>query len=127
MQSDDKRRFTADEDALAAMLAELGADPPRPSAALMGRVLADAERWRPRRPAERLRAALALLGGWPALGAMSASALAGVWIGLAGASLPGVASIAGVANGSDGAEALIVPYEELALADAAATEGGSRP
>ncbi|MEX5727149.1 hypothetical protein Ga0609869_000502 [Rhodovulum iodosum] len=67
------------------------ADAPEPSAALMARILADAEAERPRarqvvpRRRRRLRSAamsaLAGLGGWPALGGLATAGLAGLWIG----------------------------------------------
>lgn len=70
--------------ALEAAFAALRADAPRPSAALMARVLADAEAAAPRHapPAAR-RAALIwrALGGLPAAAGLAAATLAGVWIG----------------------------------------------
>ena len=54
--------------------------PPRPDAALLGRIAADAERlapggWRGR--------AWQAIGGWPAAVGLAAAAVAGVWIGAA--------------------------------------------
>jgi hypothetical protein len=59
-----------------------------PGPDLMARILADAAAHQPGRVAPVLAAParlswLALLGGWPALGSLAASALAGLWIGLA--------------------------------------------
>lgn len=73
------KRDEIEDDGLEAFFAAARAEAPRPSAALMGGILADAEAargpwWR--------RAALGL-GGWPALTGLAAATVAGVWIGAA--------------------------------------------
>jgi len=65
-------------------------DGPEPSAALMARVLADAEAaqagFAPRmhRPARRtyLHQLLDALGGWPAVAGLSMAGVAGIWLGI---------------------------------------------
>ncbi len=74
------------------LLAEARSARPLPSDDLMARILADAEevaeaRERPIPVAAPARAGwrdwLATLGGWPAVGGLVASTLAGLWIGVA--------------------------------------------
>jgi hypothetical protein len=82
-------------DPLAEFFAAAQNDMPEPSAALLARILGDAEaeiaqRAAPARTVPRARAAvwleiLALLGGWRALGGLATATLAGVWIGFSGA------------------------------------------
>jgi hypothetical protein len=85
------------------LLAQAASDPPKPSAALIDRVLADAFAVQPAPPLPVPRATpprlsllarlASLLGGAPALGAVSAAALFGITIGyLNPASLDGLAS-----------------------------------
>lgn len=84
-------------DPLAAHFAALKATPARPDAALMARILADADREQPGRRAApaapaalaarlsagaRLAAIMRALGGWPAMAGLAAATLAGVWIGV---------------------------------------------
>ncbi len=79
--------------ALDALLAEARAVQPTPAPDLTARILADAQaadlaRHPPRAarkapPTGGLRDVLAALGGWPALGGLSAATLAGLWIGIA--------------------------------------------
>ena len=88
---------------LDALFAAARAHAPAPSEALMARILAEAEALMPAaaaagpgeappRPREagagRLRAALAALGGWRAVGGLATAAGAGVWIGMAGLADP---------------------------------------
>lgn len=67
------------------------AAPPEPSAELMARVLADAEVAQagfiaapaPRRPRSGyLRQFFETLGGWPAMAALTAAGVAGIWLGV---------------------------------------------
>lgn len=74
---------------LDALLAEARALRPRPSDDLMARILADADAARPvpaaSRPAARPRwmaPFLTALGGWPALGALAASVVLGLGLGV---------------------------------------------
>lgn len=53
---------------------------PQPDAALMGRLAADAERYR---PGGRWNGFWKAVGGWPAAAGFAAVALAGVWLGIA--------------------------------------------
>lgn len=87
---------------------------PAPSAALMARVLADAEAAMapPARPASvgrlaarghPLRAILSALGGWAGIGGLATAAGAGVWIGIAG-----IADPVTLADGLFGSQALSV-------------------
>ena len=77
------------DETLEALFAEARALRPAPSADLMSRLLADAERDRPRpvatRPSARgaWREWIAALGGWPAMGGLVAATVTGVWIGAA--------------------------------------------
>lgn len=66
------------------LLAEARALEPRPSDDLMARILADAEAARPAvaRPLARRLTLVATLGGWPALGALAASVLLGLGLGV---------------------------------------------
>lgn len=79
----------AERDALDRLLAEVAARPdPVPGAALMARIMADAEA-----PGIALDVAaaprlgwrnwLATLGGWPALGGMAMAGITGLWLGVA--------------------------------------------
>jgi len=101
---DEKREST---DRLEDIFQQACAAAPLPSAALLARVMADAEaelaaRALPLPPAAPARGAavggfwagaLALVGGWRALGGLASATLAGVWIGFAGADgLSGVAA-----------------------------------
>lgn len=63
---------------------------PPMDAALMARIVADADRFMPAGPvaggavaATGWRDVLALLGGWPAVGGVVAAGVAGLWIGVA--------------------------------------------
>lgn len=51
---------------------------PRPDAALMGRIAADAARLSPVGPWQRM---FRVIGGWPAAAGFVAATLAGIWIG----------------------------------------------
>ncbi|MFN0114880.1 MAG: hypothetical protein ACKVPY_09410 [Paracoccaceae bacterium] len=101
------------DDGLALFFAAARDAGPRPSAALVARVLADAgtERTRagaargghaPRRAATReaFRDLWRRAGGWPVLGGMVTAALAGVWIGV---SAPGALGLAGWAGDDEAA------------------------
>jgi len=82
-----------DMEALDALLAEARALQSPPAPDLVARILADARAAdlarHPPRAARRtsaltgLRGLIAALGGWPALGGLSAATLAGLWIGIA--------------------------------------------
>lgn len=85
-----------DDERLDDLLAQARDLRPRPSEALMARIMADAEAEAPARepaaprgaaadPARtgRLRAWAELLGGWPALGGLAASAVLGLGLGFA--------------------------------------------
>ena len=91
------RKTTADETRdmalLDTVLSEAMAEEPEVSDALMARVLADADRVqaalqardavpaRPRGRGGRLRAIVAALGGWGAMGGLLTATVAGFWIG----------------------------------------------
>ncbi|GGL60481.1 hypothetical protein [Wenxinia marina] len=85
----ERDRVTADEAALERLLDEVAAARPAPPDDFMTRLLAEAEAARPRAavtvgPARAgLRGWFAAIGGWPALGGLVASTVAGVWIGAA--------------------------------------------
>ncbi len=69
------------------LLAEARGLRPRPSDDLMARILADAEAARPESPRPMARTRwrtpfLAALGGWPALGALAASVVVGLGLGV---------------------------------------------
>lgn len=100
-------RIETDEDrVLDALFAEARQTPPDPSAALLARVLAEAEAVqadfaaaapsRPRVAAARGDRAwhgiLDLLGGWGGVGGLVAAGLTGLWIGFSGTGLLGDAS-----------------------------------
>lgn len=80
-----------DEMDLDDLLAEARQQRPEPGPDLMARILADSERaaaeWKPGRPVPATGGAwrdwLRLLGGWPTVGGLVASTLAGLWIGVA--------------------------------------------
>jgi hypothetical protein len=72
--------MTEPDDDLEELFAVARRDAPRPDAALMGRIAADAERVAPGRG---WRGFWRAIGGWPALAGFAVTALAGVWIGSA--------------------------------------------
>jgi len=75
-------RENPDEGGLEALLSEARAMPARPPAALVARVLADAEGLRPgRRRAGFGAALLAAIGGWPSAAGLAAASAAGLLIG----------------------------------------------
>lgn len=75
-------RENPDDGGLEALLAE--ARTARPPAALVARVLADAEAARPGRRREGIgRAILRAIGGWPSAAGLAAASAAGLMIGLA--------------------------------------------
>ena len=97
------------EDAFALARAEAARPAPE---ALMARVLADADRERPPlraaapRPG-RLAAALAALGGWPALGGLATAGVAGLWLGLSPPAA--VEDLGGWLGAGDAGAALLLP------------------
>jgi hypothetical protein len=75
-------RENPDESGLDALFAEARRE--RPPAALVARVLADAEAARPGRRPERFGAAiLRAIGGWPSAAGLAAASVAGLLIGFA--------------------------------------------
>jgi hypothetical protein len=75
-------RENPDESGLDALFAEARRE--RPPAALVARVLADAEAARPGRRRERFGAAiLRAIGGWPSAAGLAAASVAGLLIGFA--------------------------------------------
>jgi len=88
------------------------AHPPQPSAELMARIAADAGQLAPKPSAVAPRRKAgggwrlgALFGGWSAMGGLATAAVAGVWIGFAGAERFG--SVAGGMFGMDQAESSV--------------------
>ena len=76
-------RENTDDSGLDALFAEARAQDARPPAALVSRVLADAEAARPGRRRVGLGAALlGAIGGWPSAAGLAAASAAGVLIGL---------------------------------------------
>lgn len=65
------------------MFAEARRNPPRPDAALMGRIAADAVRIA-EAGSPAWRRLWVLIGGWRAAAGLTAATLTGVWIGFAG-------------------------------------------
>lgn len=119
-----------DDTALDLFFAEARQSAPEPSAAFLGRILAQAEAVQagflvaPAQPAAVTRGArfgvlgtlLALFGGWGGLGGMATAAVAGVWIGFAGSdTLAQVASYA-TATETVTASTLLADGDILALA-----------
>lgn len=71
--------MTERDDDLDELFAAARRDAPRPDAALLGRIAADAARLS---PGGWRRRAWQAVGGWPAVAVFAAAALAGVWIGV---------------------------------------------
>ncbi|MBV7409230.1 dihydroorotate dehydrogenase [Maritimibacter sp. DP1N21-5] len=88
-----KRELNDDDHLLESYFAAGRTEIPTPSAELLGRIMADAERIAQARqgaaparaPSRRpfLMALAAAVGGWPAFAGMATAAVAGVWIGAA--------------------------------------------
>lgn len=72
--------MTERDDDLEELFAAARRHAPRPDAALLGRIAADAER---AAPVHGWRGLWSAVGGWPAAAGFAAAALAGVWIGAA--------------------------------------------
>lgn len=93
---------------------------PAASAALFERIMEDAERISAARaprvetPGRQRRGLFSALGGWPGLAGLAASALAGVWIGVA---QPTGFDPLSVLPGSAGLEAELDGYADLTLED----------
>lgn len=88
------------------------ARPPQPSAGLMARIVADAAALAPKPPAPAPRRRTGggwrigdFFGGWSAMGGLATAAVAGVWIGFAGADRFG--SVAGGMLGLDQTESSV--------------------
>ncbi|MDH3262385.1 MAG: dihydroorotate dehydrogenase [Paracoccaceae bacterium] len=96
-------------------LARAEAARPAPEA-FLARVLADAAREAPPAPAQaraapprlgRLAAALAALGGWPALGGLATAGVAGLWLGLSPPAA--VEDLGGWLGAGDASAGLLLP------------------
>lgn len=79
-----RMRKEPDETGLDALFAEARSRDARPPAALVARVMADAEAARPGRGRQGLGAALLrAIGGWPSAAGLAAASAAGFFLGLA--------------------------------------------